>query len=151
MGKNFSLFFFVHISTNLNTERYTPIALKPMLCEVPLTKIFKLIKTSSGILHNAYGFLMCGLSCSSLSTRNKDNRMHETMNTNVNPHSRKPMLAGVLLFFVIGSCLVAPLELFLNCQWLIANCPVVIAAAELYCLFVLFLVCLSKLTNLKLL
>ena len=103
------------------------------------------------IEYNAYGFLMCGLSCSSLSTRNKDNRMHETMNTNVNPHSRKPMLAGVLLFFVIGSCLVAPLELFLNCQWLIANCPVVIAAAELYCLFVLFLVCLSKLTNLKLL
>jgi hypothetical protein len=24
-GQNFSLFFFVHISTNLNTERYTPI------------------------------------------------------------------------------------------------------------------------------
>lgn len=26
VGKFFSLFFFVHISTNLNTERYTPIA-----------------------------------------------------------------------------------------------------------------------------
>ena|SRR3990167_1330607 len=95
---------------------------------------------STAIACNDYGFLQCGINCPSVSSRNKDNRMHEPTNIFVNPHCIKPMLAPVvLLSFVIVSCLVVPLKLLLNCQWrvvvqreFVVMNPVLSAVAELH-------------------